>query len=152
LSAVAFFFIGCLLDLALIYLFDCGQKGETALPTLSLWVYDSMAGHRFLAQELMMAFWAFMVLCLVINAVGAGDHQQFRIRFVYSFLFTWVLAISCAGAIALACLLPFEFMLARVEGSCLICVLIRIVLLCEIILTVGIPLWLLIRKKRRTPT
>ena len=149
LSFIPLFFIGSLLDIFLTHLYARTEKGETALPVISQWVHDSIAGHRLLPQEIMICFWVLMVLLFIVNALTAGDQQQFRIRFIYSFLFTWLLSITTASFIALACALPFDLLLSRVGEGDMFCSLFRIILLFELTLIVIIPAGVLIWTRTR---
>ena len=52
-SFIPFFFIGSLLDILLTHFYANIENGKAVLPPISQWVYESMAGHRFLPQEIM---------------------------------------------------------------------------------------------------
>lgn len=147
ISFISFFFISSLLDILLTYFYAHVENGKTALPTISQWVYESMAGHRFLPQEIMACFWILMVILFILNAFFATDRQQFRIRFIYSFLFTWVLAITTATLIAFGCIAPFDLLLARLEEDSLLDRIIHVFLLFELMLIILIPVGLVIWRK-----
>jgi hypothetical protein len=147
ISFISLFFMGSLLDILLTHFYAHVENGKTVLPTISQWVYESMAGHRFLPQEIMACFCLLMVILFILNAFFAKDPQQFRIRFIYSFLFTWVLAITTATLIAFGCIAPFDLLLARLEEDSLLGRMISVILVFEIILIVLIPVALVIWRK-----
>ena len=146
-SFIPLFFMGSLLDILLTHFYAHVKNVKTGLPTLSQWVYASMAGHRFLSQEIMACFWVLMLILVMLNAFLAKDRQQFRIGFIYSFLFVWVLAISTAILIAFACIAPFDLLLARLEEDGLFDGIIHVILVVELMLIILIPLGLVIWRK-----
>jgi hypothetical protein len=95
----------------------------------------------------MAGFCLLMVILFIPNALFAKDQQQFRIRFIYSFLFTWILAITAATFIAFACLAPFDLLLARLEEDSLFNRIIHVILLFEIMLIVLIPVAVVLWRK-----
>lgn len=147
LSFMPLFFIGSLLDILLTYFYALVENRKTVLPPISQWIHESIAGYRFIPQEIMAGFWMLMVLCLILNAFSAKDQQRFRIRFIYSFLFTWVLAIMTATLITLACAMPFDLMLSRLDENGISCSIIHIILLIEVMLMLIMPVGLLIWAK-----
>lgn len=150
-SFIPFFFIGSLLDILLTHFYANVENGKSVLPPISEWVYDSMAGHRFLPQEIMTCFWILLVILFVLNACFAGNRQQFRIRFVYSFIFTWMLAITAAALIGFACVSPFDLLLDRLEENGLFQSIIHAILMFELMLFILLPVGLVIwRKVSRT--
>ena len=82
LSLIPILIIGSILDFLLTHLYAHVENGKTVLPIISQWIYDSIAGHRFLIQEIMASFWTLMVLCFMINAFIATDQQVFLITLV----------------------------------------------------------------------
>ena len=146
-SFIPLFFMGSLLDILLTHFYVHVENGKAGLPTISRWVYESMAGHRFLSQEIMACFWVLMLILVMLNAFLAKDRQQFRIGFIYSFLFIWVLAISTATLIAFACIAPFDLLLARLEEDGLFDGIIHVILVVELMLIILIPLGLVIWRK-----
>jgi hypothetical protein len=88
-----------------------------------------------------------MVLCFILNALFADGQQQFRIRFIYSFLFSWVLAVTTSTLIAFACVAPFDLLLARLEEDGLFDLFIHVILVLEALLIVLIPVGLVIWRK-----
>ena len=146
-SFIPLFFMGSLLDILLTHFYAHVENGKAGLPIISQWVYESMAGHRFLPQEIMACFCLLMVIFFILNAFFAKDQQQFRIRFIYSFLFTWILAITAATLIAFACVAPFDLLLARLEEDSLLARIIHVILVFELILIVLIPVGLVIWRK-----
>jgi hypothetical protein len=54
-----------LLDILLTHFYAHVRNGKAALPAISQWVYESMAGHRFLPQEIMACFWILMLILLI---------------------------------------------------------------------------------------
>ena len=146
-SFIPLFFMGSLLDILLTHFYAHVENGKVALPTISHWVYESMAGHRFLPQEIMACFCLLMVILFILNAFFAKDQQQFRIRFIYSFLFTWILAITSATLIAFGCIAPFDLLLARLEEDGLFDSIIHVILVFELILILLIPVGLVIWRK-----
>ena len=107
-SFIPFFFTGSLLDILLTHFYANFENGKAVLPPISQWVYGSMAGHRFLSQEILTCFWMLLVILFILNAFFANDQQQFRIRFICSFLFTWVLGITAVTLIVFVCVAPFD--------------------------------------------
>ena len=146
-SFLLLFFIGSLLDILLTHFYAHVENGKAVLPIISKWVYESMAGHRFLPQEIMACFWILMVIFFIPNAFFAKDQQQFRIRFIYSFLFTWVLAITTTTLIVFACVAPFDLLLARLEEDGLFDRIIHVSMVFELMLIVLIPVGLVIMRK-----
>ena len=146
-SFIPIFFMGSLLDILLTHLYAHADSGKTALPTILQWVYEYMAGHRFLPQEIMACFCMLMVILFILNAFFAKDQQQFRIRFIYSFLFTWILAITTTTLISFACLAPFDLLLARLEEDGLFVHIVHVILVFELMLIVLIPIGLVIWRK-----
>ncbi len=149
-SFIPFFFIGSLLDILLTHFYANIENAKEVLPGISQWVYESMAGHRFLPQEIMVCFWMLMVIFFILNAFFSTDQQQFRIRFIYSFLFTWVLAITTATLIVFACVAPFDLLLSRLEEDGLFDRIIHVILLLGLMLIILIPVGLVIWRKVST--
>jgi len=145
LSALSFFLMGAILDILLTRLYARVENGQTVLPTISHWVYDSMAGHRFLAQEIMACCWLLMVICLLFNALTYRDQVHFRIRFIYSFSFIWLLTITIGTFLAFACAVSCDLMLARLDDGGIFPSIIHTLLLFELILIaaapVGLSIW-----------
>jgi len=151
ISFIPFFFTGSLLDILLTHFYANIENNNTILSPVFRWVYESMAGHRFLPQEIMVCLWAFMVILFILNAFFATDQQQFRIRFIYSFLFTWVLVITTTTLIVFVCVSPFDLLLARIEEAGMFDRIISGILVFELMLIVLIPVGLgIMRKIRRT--
>ena len=146
-SFISFFFIGSLLDILLTHFYVHVENGKAGLPTISRWVYESMAGHRFLSQEIMACFCVLMVISFILNAFFAKDQYQFRIRFIYSFLFTWVLAITTTTLIVFACAAPFDLLLARLEEDSLFDRIIHVGMVFELMLIIFIPVGFVIMRK-----
>jgi len=146
-SFISFFFIGSLLDILLTHFYVHVKNGKAGLPTISRWVYESMAGHRFLSQEIMACFCVLMVISFILNAFFAKDQYQFRIRFIYSFLFTWVLAITTTTLIVFACAAPFDLLLARLEEDSLFDRIIHVGMVFELMLIIFIPVGFVIMRK-----
>lgn len=150
-SFIPLFFIGSLLDILLTQFYARIVNGKVVLPSISQWINESMAGHRFLPQEIMICFWGLMVILFILNAFFATDQQHFRIRFIYSFLLTWILAITTATFVVFACVAPFDLLLARLEEDSLLDGIIHIILLLELMLILLIPVGLLIFRKVSRP-
>ena len=146
-SFIPLFFIGSLLDILLTHFYANIENGKAGLPVISQWVYGSMAGHRFLPQEIMACFWALMVILFILNAFFVKDRQQFRMRFIYSFLFTWVLAMTTAALIGFGCVASFDLLLARLEEDGLFDRIIHVSMVFELMLIALIPAGLAIWKK-----
>ena len=149
-SFIPIFFMGSLLDILLTHFYAHVENGKAGLPIISRWVYDSMAGHRFLSQEIMACFCVLMVISFILNAFFTKDQQQFRIGFIYSFLFIWVLAISTATLIAFGCIAPFDLLLARLEEDGPFDRIIHVILVVELMLILLIPVGLVIWRKVST--
>lgn len=146
-SFIPFFFIGSLLDILLTQFYAHVENGKVVLTPISQWVYESMAGHRFLPQEIVVCIWMLMVMLFILNAFFVKDQQKFRMRFIYSFLFIWVLTITIATLIVFACVAPFDLLLARLEEDGLFYRIIHVILLLELILIILIPVgWVIMRK------
>lgn len=146
-SFIPLFFMGSLLDILLTHFYARIEGGKTVLPPISQWINESMAGHRFLPQEIMICFWALLVILFILNAFFAVDQHRFRIRFIYSFVLTWILAITTATLIVFGCVAPFDLLLARLEEDSLFNSIIHIILLLELMLIVLIPVGLVIIRK-----
>jgi hypothetical protein len=146
-SFIPLFFMGSLLDILLTQFYAHVENGKVVLTPISQWVYESMAGYRFLPQEIMACFCLLMVILFILNAFFAKDQQQFRMRFIYSFLLTWILAVTTATLIVFACVAPFDLLLARLEEDSLFDRIIYVILVFELILIVLIPVGLVIWRK-----
>ena len=146
-SFILLFFIGSLLDIILTHFYAHVENGKEVLPTISQWVYENMAGQRFLPQEIMVCIWIFMVVLFILNAFLSKDRQQFRMRFIYSFLFTWVLAMTTATFIVFACVSPFDLLLSRIEANALFDSIIHIIFLLEVMLVILIPAGLVVMRR-----
>jgi len=146
-SVIPIFFMGSLLDILLTHFYAHVESGKAGLPTISQWVYESMAGRRFLPQEIMACIWILMLILFILNSFFAKDQQQFRMRFIYSFLLAWILAMTAATLIVFACVAPFDLLLARLEEDSLFDGIIHIILLLELMLIVLIPVGLVIMRK-----
>jgi hypothetical protein len=149
LSLFPLLLIGSILDILLTHVYARFENAQASLPHISQWVYENLSGHRALPQEIMVCFWLLMVLCIVFSAFMAKDRIQFRIGFIYSFLFTWLLAITVVAAIALACASPFDLLLSRIDGNGVFITTIHIVLLLEVILIIALALAMIIRRKKK---
>jgi hypothetical protein len=147
LSYIPMFFIGSILDILLTHFYAQVENGKRGLPLLSIWIYDAMAGRRFLAQEIMLCLWILMVLCFIFNAFISDDQNRFRIRFAYSFFFTWLLAIAIASFIAFACAAPFDLLLAHVGDAGVFATVVHSILVFELVLVLVSPIGLIIRRK-----
>ena len=150
-SFIPFFFIGSLLDIQLTHFYANIENGKAILPPISQWVYESMAGHRFLPQEIMTCFWVLMVLFFILITFFSNNQQQFRIRFIYSFLFIWALAITTATLIAFGCVAPFDLLLARLDEYGKIDRIIHVIMLLELMLIILIPVGLIVLSRVRRP-
>lgn len=150
-SFIPLFFMGSLLDILLTQFYARIENGKVVLPPISQWINESMAGHRFLPQEIMICFWALMVILFILNAFFAIDQQHFRIRFIYSFLLIWILAITSATFVVFSCVAPFDLLLARLEKDSLFDGIIHTILLLELMLILLIPVGLLIFRKVTRP-
>ena len=146
ISSIPMFFMGSLLDILLTHFYAHSESGKTWLPAISQWVYHSIAGHRFLPQEIMACIWICLVILFILNAFFAKDQQQFRIRFIYSFLFTWILTIASATFIVFACVIPFDLLLSRLDEG-MFDRIIHAILIFELIIVVLIPIGLVIWNK-----
>jgi hypothetical protein len=150
LSLIPLLLCGWLLDISLI---QWSTRVGESLPTLSTfsgWVHSWIAGYRGLPQEIMLCIWVLMVLSLVINALFAVDHAVFRARFMYSFVFVWLLAVSLALAILSACASPFDLLLARIEdGRTLSIQVVRTLLVAELALLIVIPVGILLFRRAK---
>lgn len=150
-SFIPLLFIGSFLDILLTHFYAHIENGKPVLPIISQWVSESMAGHRFLPQEIMACFWILMVIFFILNAFFAKDQQQFRIRFIYSFLLIWILSITITTLIVFACAAPFDLLLARLEEDFLFDSIIRVLLMFELMLVVLMPVgWGIMRKFNKT--
>jgi hypothetical protein len=138
-SLLPIFFIGAFLDIALTQFYAYVENGKTTLPAISQWVYESIAGYRFLPQEIMVCIWALMVILFILNAFFTKDRQQFRLRFIYSFLLTWILVVTFVSLMIFTCVSPFDLLFSRLEESGWFHHIIRIILLFELMLVILIP-------------
>jgi hypothetical protein len=114
-SIMPLFILGLLLDLALVQLYVRGNDIE--LPVLSQWVYNAMAGYRSLPLKFMLSFWLLMMLSFILSGLTSTSQEQFRLRFYYSYLMIWLLTATFAGFLFLACLVPFDYLSARLEDG-----------------------------------
>jgi hypothetical protein len=146
-SFIPLFFIGSLLDIILTHFYAHVENGKAVLPTISQWVYENMAGHRFLPQEIMVCIWIFMAMLFILNAFFSKDQQQFRMRFIYSFLFTWVMAMTVTTLIVFACISPFDLLFSRIEENALFDSVIHIIFLLEMIVVILIPAGLIVMRR-----
>lgn len=148
-SLLPLFFIGSLLDILLIHFFSRVQDGGTMLPPLSKWVIGEIAGYRFLSQEIMIGFWGLLALSLLICALTSKSRDDFRVRFLHSFLWGWIISLGAASFLGLACALPFDLMLDRLDGISPVGRIIHIALLVELLLLVVVPIAWARRRKRQ---
>lgn len=149
-SFVPFFVIGSILDVLLAHLYGRFGGNETAaVPLISHWTIDAMAGYRFLAQEIMVVLWALLVLFFLINTLSAGDQAQRKMRFLFGFSFMWLLCLTIASIIAFSCVLPFDLMLDRPDALGLLGRIVRFILISEVVLMIIVPIWLGIRGKSK---
>ena len=149
-SLVPFFVIGSILDVLLAHLYGrFGDSATAAIPLISRWTVDAMAGYRFLAQEIMVCLWGVMVLVFLVNILVSGDQAQRNTRFHHTFLFTWVLGLTVASLIALSCILPFDLMLDRIDGGGILNRIVRYILILEVVMMVFIPVGLGIWRKSK---
>ena len=149
-SFIPLFIIGALLDVFLAHLYGrFGESANAALPLISYWALGTMAGYRFLAQEIMVCLWGLMVLSFLITILVYEDQTQRRIRFVQTFIFMWILGLTVSSFIALSCILPFDLMIDRPEGRGLVGGVVRIVLILEIAMILFVPVGLGIRRKSK---
>lgn len=149
-SLMPFFIIGSILDVLLTHLYGrFGDSATAAVPLISQWTLDAMAGYRFLAQEIMACLWGLMVLFFLINTLVSGDQAQRKIRFLQTFLFMWILGLTVASCIALSCILPFDLMLDRLDGRGLLGRIVSTILVLEVVMMVFVPVGVGIWRKSR---
>jgi len=150
ISLVPLLLCGWLLDISLIQWSTRVEEQEMALPILSRWVHTWFAGDRGLPQEIMLCLWMLMLLGFVASAMFANDQPTFRMRFMYSFAFVWILAISLVLAVLVACAAPFDLLLARLDdGQTPSIPLFRTILVAELILLVVVPVGIIFFKRRK---
>lgn len=150
-SLLPLFFLGSLLDILLIHFYSRVQEGGTMLPLLSKWVFGAVAGYRFLSQEIMICFWGLLALSFLVCALRSKGRDDFRIRFLHSFLWVWGLSLTTASFLGLACVLPFDLMLDRLDGTSPVGRIIHVALLLELLLLVVLPItWAWRRKGQPT--
>jgi hypothetical protein len=149
LSFIPLMLIGFLLDILLVHFFSMLKGNISGLNAVSLWIYNHLAGFRFLSQELMAGFWFLMIIAFIVIFSPPGDPQQLRFRFLYSFLFLWGTAVSVAGGIAFACIKPFDLLSARVEDPTWVGNSLPTVLIAELLIILFLPIAFFIWKKTR---
>jgi hypothetical protein len=147
LSFIPLMLTGFILDILLIHFFSMVKGNAAALNTPSLWVYNNLAGYRFLPQELMAGFWFLMIISIILIFSRPGDPQRVRFNFLFSFLLIWGTALSVAGSIAFACIKPFDLLLARVEDPTWVGCLLPSVLIGELLAILLIPIGFFLWKK-----
>jgi hypothetical protein len=150
LSFIPLMLTGFILDILLVHFFSMVKGNAAGLNVASLWIYNHLAGYRFLPQELMAGFWFLMIISFIIIFSRPGDPQQARFNFLYSFLLIWGTAISIAGCIAFACIKPFDLLLARVEGMTWVGNSLPTVLIAELMVILFLPIAFSLWKKAST--
>ena len=150
LSLIPLLLCGWLLDILLIQWSTRVGESQATLSTFSGWVHSWIAGFRGLPQEVMLCIWVLMVLSLVINALFAVDQGVFRARFMYSFVFVWLIAVSLVLAILSACVSSFDLLLARIEdGRALSIQVVRTLLVAELALLIVLPVGVLLFRRAK---
>jgi glucan phosphoethanolaminetransferase (alkaline phosphatase superfamily) len=149
LSFIPLMLMGFILDILLVHFFSMLNGNIGGLNAVSLWVYNHLAGYRFLSQELMAGFWFLMIISFIVIFSPPGDPLQLRFRFLFSFLFLWGAAISVAGGIAFACIKPFDLLLARVEDTTWVGNSLSTGLAAELAVILFLPIALFLWKKTR---
>ncbi|MFH0726258.1 MAG: hypothetical protein V2B19_07930 [Pseudomonadota bacterium] len=147
LSFIPLMLMGFILDILLVHFFSMIKGNISGLNTVSLWIYNHLAGYRFLPQELMAGFWFLMIISFIVIFSPPGDPQQLRFRFLYSFLFLWGAAVSVAGGIAFACIKPFDLLLSRVEDATWVGNSLPTVLIGELLVILFLPIVFFLWKK-----
>jgi hypothetical protein len=147
-SFIPLMLMGFILDMLLVHFFSMLKGNIGGLNAVSLWVYNHLAGYRFLPQELMAGFWFLMIITSILIFFPPGDPQKSRLRFLYSFLFLWGTAVSVAGGIALACIKPFDLLLARVEDTTWVGNSLPVFLIAELLAILFLPIALFLWKKK----
>ncbi|MBI4773909.1 MAG: hypothetical protein HY788_06965 [Deltaproteobacteria bacterium] len=114
-SVVPALFLGYILDVALVHLYASYQN--TGLPQITVPVYEALAGHRGLAQEIMLACWLGMAVWFVKQALSYTSSETFRSRFLMGFAVMWLAMLSIFLGILSACLAPSDILLARISDG-----------------------------------
>ena len=149
-SAAPALFLGYILDVALVHLYAHHQG--VALPRITVPVYQALAGHRGLAQEMMTACWLGMVVWYVKHALQYTSSETFRIRFLVGFALMWLVMLTIFLGILSACLAPLDLLLARITddgyvGYAVLHAVIGLELLAMLVLVVKA---ILVRKREKT--
>lgn len=139
--------IGFILDVMLARFYSMAKDNINSLNTASLWVYRHLAGDRFLPQELMAGFWLSMVLIFLIHLYFDKNPIHNRIGFLYSFLFLWGMVISTAGGFTLACIKPFDLLIAKPEGATGFAKGVEVILLGLVLAVIFLPIFQYLRQK-----
>ena len=139
--------LGFILDVGLVLFYSQIGGNSAGLSVFSLWVYNHLAGYRFLAQEFMLCFWLVIVLFFFYTAFRTSDPQQFRLHFLYVFVFLWgTVMTACIGTIYV-CIQPFDLLLDRIEDTQSLARTLDAVLLIELAMIFLLPAAFAILKK-----
>lgn len=149
-SYIPLIFIGFILDILLVHFFTSAKESAAGLSSLSLWVYNNLAGYRFLPQEILTGIWLLMIIALMFNLFTAPDTRHFRIRFLYSFLYLWGLVLTAVAVLAFACVQPFDLLSARPEAITRFGKTIHILFFVELLVIVLLPAGFYWGQKRRS--
>lgn len=147
LSFIPLMLTGFILDILLVHFFSMVKGNAAGLNAASLWIYNNLAGYRFLPQQFMAGFWFLMIIFFILIFSRPGDPQQARFTFIYSFLLIWAMALSVAGSIAFACIKPFDLLLARVEDPTWVGSSLPLVLIGELLTILLLPIAFFLWKK-----
>lgn len=149
-SYIPLIFIGFILDILLIRFFTSAKEGAAGLSSLSFWIYNNLAGYRFLPQEILTGIWLLMIIALIFHIFTAPDTWHFRIRFLYSFLYLWGLVLTAVVVLVFACLQPFDLLSARPEAITRFGKTIHILFFVELLVIVLLPVGFYWAEKRRS--
>lgn len=135
-SLVPLWLLGWLVEIALVRLWQPPQG--FSLPYLSTVVARPLAGFRGLQHEIMFAFWLVMLLCFVSTRSTVDGAHRATVRFLFGFLTTWIAVASYSLLIALALVLPYDYLSVRIDAGEFTFTLVQAIILCEAVVIVAV--------------
>ena len=139
--------MGSLLEFALVQLFAHAEG--LALPWFTGPFFDNLAGYRGIPLEIMLGCWLGLVIWTLLLARKGLPSQQFRVSFLLGLSVSGILISSIFMCILYACLLPFDYLLVRIEDPPRSHMLLNVVVLLEAVAAVVILTWVILTERGR---
>jgi hypothetical protein len=123
--------LGAITDFALVQLY--ARAEGLALPSPSLLVYENLAGYRGLAIEAMLGCWLALAIWTFALISRRLASPALRLSFLTGLAAATLLAVFIFLAIIYACLMPFDFMLIRVDQPPVLHMVLHAIVLVELL-------------------